>query len=146
MKKLHFKWTQLAAFLLVVGVSIFATHQAQNAANDAQDTADAVAREVAQRKDQPCTHFEGAYQEEIDFLKRDYKLLTTTGPNAPLPDLQKFILDRIVYEEKQVKSDSDNHGAYVPDYCDEPGAGNPEPDPKVPERPAKVDQLLKQNR
>lgn len=94
------------------------------------------------RRDQTCEVFEGAYAEEVRGLKDVYRFILRESPEERKSTLSQFIIAQLPRSEAEAKSDSDTRGQQVPDYCDKPGIGRPEPDPKVPERPKALEKLI----
>lgn len=112
----------------------------------------AIARINAARRearDQGCKIDERQHKEELRQLRETYKLLEAQGPEAIAADpVLSYVVANLDRQEREAKLDR------APEYCDEPGVkaerlfkrtngqqgappvGLPEPDPKIPERPA----------
>lgn len=88
--------------------------------------------EAAQRRDQSCRGLELGHLREIRDLRQSYSFYADPPPG--LKDLLKDprALRQLGEQAKDAMDDQDAFGVYVPPYCDKPGFGLPEPDPKVP--------------
>lgn len=95
-----------------------------------------------ERRNQTCLVFEGAYAEEVKGLKDVYQFLLDETPEERKSTLSRFIIRELPQSEAKARSDSDNRGQRVPDYCDKAGIGRAEPDPKVPQRPKAFKKLI----
>jgi hypothetical protein len=95
-----------------------------------------IQNEADVRRSQTCESFESAYAEQIRRLENTYVFLTLPGIKERSPDLYALALRELTALETAARKDSDPFGPRVPDYCDDEGVGLPEPDPKVPRRPA----------
>lgn len=95
-----------------------------------------IVKESKERRNQTCRVFESAHKQEVDDLNGAYRYLAKAPPPEQGTTLYKLVLSNLKKLELQAKSDQDQEGWIVPAYCDEPGVGLPEPDPKVPQRPA----------
>lgn len=134
---------QLAAYLILALASSFAYLQAYNAGQDAKRAIHQIAVEGRERRGQVCLSFEGAHLNEVKQLEKTYAYLVALPANERGTTLNQTVLAGVPDLEKDAKSDQDDNGVFVPDYCDEPNTGRPEPDPVVPKRPAVVTQMLK---
>ncbi len=82
------------------------------------------------RRDQSCRQSEAKHQADVNELKRTYRFLTNPKKRALLgPGLARLIILTLPAREREARVDP------APPFCDEPGIGLPEPDPKIPERP-----------
>lgn len=90
--------------------------------------------ESSERRDQNCQSFEGAHLQEVEGLANSYKLLAASPPDG-WDRTQRFVAGLLPKAEREAARDDDGLGVRVPDYCDEPHVGLPEPDPCVPGRP-----------
>lgn len=108
------------------------------------DTIAKIEDESTQRRDQSCRGWEKAHAQEIKELKRSYAFYR--DPSPALKPLLDNPISLIVLRERvrNAQSDQDQFGQFVPKYCDEPGVGVKEPDPKVPKTPPRITRLLEQ--
>lgn len=90
------------------------------------------------RSDQACELFETDHLQDVQQLGQTYKYLASLTPEERNQSLNKFILINLPNTEQQALVDR------APEYCDGtvPGTGAdiglPEPDPKIPDRPAEL--------
>lgn len=82
------------------------------------------------RADQICDITEADQRAEVRALGRTYDFLLDPKSKREAPGLYKAILAGLKQQEADAKRDN------APLFCDEDGVGEPEPDPKVPRRPA----------
>lgn len=92
------------------------------------------------RSDQACQLFETDHLKDVQQLRDTYKFLL--DPDAANTGLVKFVILNLPRTEQEARTDN------APEYCDGVTAtgadiGLPEPDPKIPERPKKLDALTK---
>jgi outer membrane murein-binding lipoprotein Lpp len=154
----------ILALLLVIGIGAYTiveiATEANTAARDAKTLAAKLARTTAtieqlraetrareaegrERRDQQCELFERQHLDDVKQLRGTYKYLLRLPPSelrAPTNPLNEAVILQLRETERAATRDS------APDFCDEPGAdaerrgaepvGLPEPDPKVPRRPA----------
>jgi hypothetical protein len=154
---------RLLAFILVAAASIFAAARTYDIAAENKATierveanAKAVAREGVERRDQICLSDEREHLNEVQQLKNTYLYLVNLPDSEVGNTFNRFIISQVPKTEEEAKIDT------APEFCDEPGAkaekewrdskgergappvGLPEPDPEIPERPDKVDDLIQQ--
>lgn len=94
--------------------------------------------ESKERRNQTCRVFESAHKQEIDSLNGTYRYLANAPPPERGTSLYDTILRNLKKLEAEAASDTDEVGVIVPEYCDEPDVGLPEPDPVVPKRPVGI--------
>jgi hypothetical protein len=92
-------------------------------------------QEGIERRDQSCTLFERQHLAEVNQLRDTYTYLVNLPRNRWDDPLNKFILSALPEVEQTASIDS------APEYCDEPNVGLPEPDPKIPARPAELENV-----
>lgn len=85
-----------------------------------------VVREGGERRDQNCTVFEATHLDDVEGLKTTYKFLDQITDREKGSALVRIIVAGLPEQESKARSDP------APDYCDEPGVGLDEPDPKLP--------------
>jgi hypothetical protein len=154
---------RLLAFLLVAAASMFAAARTYDIAAENKATierveanAKAVEREGVERRNQICLSDEREHLNEVQQLKNTYLYLVNLPDSEVSSTFNRFIISQVPKTEDEAKIDT------APDFCDKPGAkaekdwretdgkkgappvGLPEPDPVVPERPDKVDDLIQQ--
>lgn len=150
-------WLERATIgLLVICVAGgFATLSAQS--RKITETQKQSTQETVERRDQTCRLFEGDHLKDVQDLTRTYERLPKAldfylrvSPKAFRPFLQASIMADLKRLEDEASVDS------APDFCDLPGeraeklwlrshgkqgappVGLPEPDPKIPQRPAGI--------
>jgi hypothetical protein len=150
----HWAWLRLAAFVFVAAAAVYSSAKTFELASTNRDLLRQVqqnqARIVAEgneRRHQSCLGTEREHLNNVTQLKRTYAYLVTLTPEDQASSINQAVLRQLPATEEQAHTD------VAPEFCDEPGAaaekagakpvGLPEPDPVVPERPAKVDQMLK---
>ena len=99
------------------------------------------AQERTIRSDQACELFETDHLQDVQSLGATYKYLAQLTPEERNQALNRFILLQLPQTEQQALVDR------APEYCDETtptgdDVGLPEPDPVVPDRPAKLVAIL----
>lgn len=99
---------------------------------------DQIANEGKERRSDTCRTFEGAHLQEVRSLKSLYDYLALLTVAQRREPLNRTIAKGLPELELNARTDQDQNGEYVPEYCDAPGVGLPEPDPKVPRRPASL--------
>lgn len=120
------RWGQLAlilaAFSLFVGVGLYALFVHN--------------RNLA--RDEACRASEGQHLEEIKDLTERYSFYV--DPPRRFADVLKDprAIQQLHDLERDARRDNDEYGVFVASVCDKPGFGRPEPDPKLPEKPAGV--------
>jgi hypothetical protein len=85
--------------------------------------------EAKERRDQGCVIFERNQAEDILRLQRTYDYLAGLSSEQMREPINRAILAQLSSLEDDAELDD------APQYCDEPGIGQPEPDLVVPERP-----------
>jgi hypothetical protein len=81
------------------------------------------------RRDQACAISEAKQRRDIDSLRRTYDYLLTLSPTEKRDPINRAVLAGLPRTEADARLDD------APPYCDEPGIGEPEPDPTIPRRP-----------
>lgn len=112
-----------------------ATKAATRATALAEAQVQALIQETAERRDQSCKISEQKQRGDVDQLKQTYDFLTNPPPG--LENLVPIALTQLPQVEREAKADD------APAFCDEPGVGEPEPDPKLPKRPKGLPELSK---
>jgi len=95
-----------------------------------------IKREGRERRSETCRTFEGQHLQEVQQLSKTYDYLAGLTRRQLRDPINRAVLKNLPELEQNARSDQDQHGVFVPLYCDAPGVGLPEPDPKVPDRPA----------
>ena len=109
----------LAAFSLLASVWLYTKTQDESRA----------------RRGQTCTITEREQAAEVQQLRNTYEyLLELEGVQLHDP-LNRALLRQLPMVEARAEEDN------APKFCDEPGIGLPEPDEKVPDRPARLRRL-----
>lgn len=104
--------------------------------DDAEVALERIEAESLARVEQDCLKEERDHAGDVRQLRRTYRFLLDY-PVANRDDpLFVAILQLLPQTESAARTDN------APDYCDDPGVGLPEPDPKIPERPKALDELL----
>jgi hypothetical protein len=93
--------------------------------------------ERAIRTDQNCKLFEREHKKAVQDLEDTYEFLKSPVAHET-PGLTRFIILNLPRTEEEARVDN------APEYCDNPGLGLKEPDPKIPERPHQLDELTRQ--
>jgi hypothetical protein len=127
---------QKSGLIICLVIATFSVVIAGYAVWTSSQTVHKLDQEAEIRRSQTCETFEGAYSEQIRRLENTYVFLLLPGIRQRSPDLFDFALRELPTLEQGAKSDDDPFGPRVPAYCDDPNVGLPEPDPKVPRRPA----------
>lgn len=102
-----------------------------------------IEREGRQRRDQTCRGTEGQHRQEIIDLRRAYKFYRTPPPEFASLLQNPLVIQNLREDVRNARHDNDRFGVFVPRYCDEPGVGREEPDPKLPKPPASIRALLR---
>jgi hypothetical protein len=97
-----------------------------------------VTSETRGRRDQACRGLELGHRQEVRQLRRTYRFYLDPPPSFRDLLSNPLVAQQLREDERAAQSDQDQYGVFVPKYCDEPGVGLPEPDPKVPERPPEL--------
>ena len=85
--------------------------------------------EVEGRRDQTCTIFERAQARDVRRLKDTYAYLVKLPQDERGDSINIAIRASLRNLEAEAKTDD------APKFCDEPGVGEKEPDPRIPRRP-----------
>ena len=119
-------------------------------ADDIRATQDQVAREGVERRNQVCLSAEREHKAAVDRLRRTYRYIAGLSYRQSRSNLNRAIIAQLPQVESEGRTD------VAPDFCDEPGekaeklwfrthgkqgappVGLPEPDPKIPQRPAGI--------
>lgn len=86
--------------------------------------------EANARRDQSCKITEGQQRAEVQSLRRTYSYLLSLSTKERRDPINRAVLAGLPTQEAQARQDN------APAFCDDPGYGEPEPDPVVPRRPA----------
>lgn len=121
--------------LIALGLALWAVlgvqSRAEEVANLAVQNARVIreqAREARIRRDQSCTQDERRHLDDVTRLKRTYAFLS----HLPTSEYGTSLTVAIVRQLPEVENEARHDVA--PPFCDEPGIGLPEPDPRLPER------------
>jgi hypothetical protein len=117
-----------------------AARSANIAAQDAKRALNASERQRTEARDQVCQGDEREHLRDVNGVKNVYKYLESLKP-ADYRDSINLAIIRSV-SERELEANQDT----APKFCDEPGLGLPEPDPKLPERSDKIKMLIKLER
>lgn len=146
---------QWLALLFVAIVACYANLQAYNAADKANDSIAQIREEGTERRGQICLQAEREHLNSVNSLKNTYLYLLNLSTEERGSTFNRFIIAQVPRTEDEANND------VAPDFCDEPGVeaeklyertggkegsppiGLPEPDPVVPKRPKRVDELIK---
>lgn len=132
-------WLVLAVLLIVAA---FVVADVKSSKTDVDD----FTKEQVERRSQICTTFESQYRQEVEQVSQTYAYLLTVQqfhPDELKSGLNRFVIGQLPQNEAKAKTDTDTNGVFVPQFCDEPGNGLLEPDPKPPHRPAALNRILK---
>jgi hypothetical protein len=121
---------------VAVGIGVWALNRSHDTATSAKEVAVALKEEGTERRDQNCLIFEGEHLRDVRGLRTTYAYLAGLTREELRTSLSRLLLVQLSTTEERAKD-------RAPAYCDEPGYGNPEPDPVIPKRPAKIDRLLR---
>jgi hypothetical protein len=88
--------------------------------------------ERRERTDQACTIFERKHKQDVDALISTYRYLGTLSGKELAEPLNRAVLAGLPRTIREANLDD------APPYCDKPGVGEPEPDPKLPPRPGNL--------
>lgn len=83
--------------------------------------------EIRDRRDQTCHSLERQHRDDVNLLWAQYRFL-----NDPPQPVGRFAVTQVLVLTRQLDNLARHDPA--PDYCDEPGMGEPEPDPPLPQR------------
>lgn len=97
-----------------------------------QRAVDETAREGAERRDQICLSAEREHLNDVTSLTRTYEYLGSLTRGERMQPLNRFLIRSLPEAENKVRIDP------APPFCDEPDVGLPEPDPRIPHRPAEL--------
>jgi hypothetical protein len=147
---------RLLAYLAVAGACIFASARTFDLASENTKTLEKIEQEGVERRDQSCTIAEREHLRAVESLRSTYLYVVNLPEEELSSTLNRTIISQIPQTEERAKTD------VAPPFCDEPGqveeerykrtqgefgsppVGLPEPDPEIPERPDKVNELIKQ--
>lgn len=93
----------------------------------------------AQRRDsrnQICLGDEREHRRNVEGLRLTYRYVLELEPDQLNEPINRLIITQIPQAEQDAYIDQ------APAFCDDPGIGEPEPDPTVPARPRAIDKLL----
>jgi hypothetical protein len=92
---------------------------------------DLIEREGRERRDQSCMLSERQHLQDVIQLRRTYRYLVDPEKfgDRKGSDLYNVVLAQLGRTERQARIDR------APQFCDEPGIGLREPDPRIPQRP-----------
>jgi len=98
-------------------------------------------QERVARSNQSCELFETDHLQDVQQLRQTYRYLISLTPEERQEPLNRFVLINLPDAEQQALVDR------APEYCDgeQPNGddiGLPEPDPKVPDRPAELVKII----
>lgn len=114
-------------WLATVGVAVLALI----ASGHANQALDQLKSEGKTRRDQACLVNEKKQREKVRQLSETYRfLLAQKAAGEDSSVLYRFIVAALPQQEKNALLDE------AAPFCDEPGIGLPEPDPRIPKRPA----------
>jgi hypothetical protein len=88
--------------------------------------------ETKNRIDQLCTVQETKQKSDVDALAQTYRYLAGLSGDELSQSLNKAVLAGLPRVIREAETDD------APRYCDDPGVGLPEPDPKLPKRPKNI--------
>lgn len=130
-KRLDAKYAKVArrvtVALVVVSVSLgLAAYGLQQQRSHDSKTLHRIATEGNERRDQTCRLFEKQADESVRQLAQTYKFLERPSPG--LRGLVPLVLSGLARTEAEAH-------VPAPAYCDAPGVGLPEPNPRIPPRP-----------
>jgi hypothetical protein len=104
----------------------------ERVAETARMTQIATEREARERRDQMCRLFETDHAQDVERLRRTYAYLVRLTPEQRAGNLNQEVFRGLSQLEEEARLDS------APEFCDEPDVGLAEPDPVIPQRPARL--------
>lgn len=110
----------------------------QNAENKRRDRK--IARDRRQGRDQICRSAEREHKRMVRGLRTTYGYLLSLNDQQLHEPLNQILLGQLRRTESVARHDP------APAFCDNPGLGLPEPDPRIPHRPARINRLLDTSR
>lgn len=123
----------VAALIVAVVLGLLSlageTSTADQAAGEAKRLAVRLDREGVARRDQTCALQETKQKADVDALARTYDYLAGLSRAERRERLNVVILAQLPRTVREAQIDD------APPFCDQPGVGLPEPDPKLPRRP-----------
>lgn len=153
---------RLIAFFLVAAAAIYSSATTIQTAKENRALIERIereakirARESAARVDQACEADEREHLRAVEGLKSTYLYLRNLTDAELGSTFNRFIIAQVPVTEQRAETDT------APAFCDQPGeaaereykrtdgkhgsppVGLPEPDPGIPVRPDKVDQLIR---
>lgn len=88
-----------------------------------------VSKEGHQRRDQTCLLFESQHLKDVRQLAATYRYLEGLSPRERTQGINPTVIAMLPQTE------ADARASAAPVYCDAPGVGLPEPNPRIPARP-----------
>lgn len=88
--------------------------------------------ETAQRINETCRISETKQRSDVEALRRTYEYLGGLSGKQLAEPLNRAVLAGLPSTIREAETDD------APSYCDKPGVGLPEPDPKLPVRPRNI--------
>jgi hypothetical protein len=86
-------------------------------------------REAEERRHETCLINERKQRMDVDALQRTYEYLAGLSAEQLAQPLNRAVLAQLPRTVREAQVDD------APRYCDEPGVGEPEPDPRLPVAP-----------
>lgn len=151
----HTRWLQLLAYILVAAAAIYSSARAYQLGAETHRLVVKQNQEAAERRDQICLSTEREHLRDVTALRNTYLYLTDLTTREIASTFNRFIIAQVPATEEKA------HVDVAPKFCDQPGVkaereyrlshgkkgappiGLPEPDPVVPKRPEKVNEMLK---
>lgn len=132
-KQVYLTYAGLVLCLVFAGVTISENRELINRVDDQADTLKAQSQKFDKQalvvRSQNCFKFEEEHLQDVTQLRDTYDYLSQLTPGQKRESINAYVLSRLPETERKAKIDK------APAYCDKPGLGRPEPDPKIPERP-----------
>ena len=94
-----------------------------------RENIDRIEAEGVERRDQSCDISEAKHKADVVQLERTYAYLLSLSPREKRSSINRAVLANLPNVEREARLDP------APSFCDEPGVGLKEPDPKIPARP-----------
>jgi DNA-binding transcriptional MerR regulator len=132
-KQVYLTYIGLVLCLVFAGFTISENRALIEKVDDQADTLKAQSKRFDKQalkvRSQNCSKFEEEHLQDVTQLRDTYDYLSQLTPAQKAESINAYVLSRLPETEARAKKDK------APKYCDEPGFGRPEPDPKIPERP-----------